>query len=156
MVLPNVPALAIPWHPTLRRQLWAAVAPWFAYGIFACGVTLTRSRHRTATLWAGNKSIQRPGTLDLSDDGLVATDVAVTAHYRWPHLVGYRETAHLLLLHTEDGGLVMIPKRAVPNPADEYLLRAMIQTHIAAGAFLPREVTFPVRPIDHADAVPPG
>ena len=147
MLLPNVPALAIIWHPTHLRLLWAAVAPWFAYGGFACVVGLTRPRHTAAVLWAGQRSLGRPGVVELSDDGVAVTDANVEARCRWQHFVRFRETNSLIVLDTEDGAPLMIAKRALPNPADEDVLRRLIQAHVASGSFLPREVAFPVVPV---------
>ncbi len=147
MVLPNVPALAVAWHPTLRRVLWAAVAPWFAYMVYASAVVLTRPRHTAAVVAALTRSLRRPATVDVSDDGITSTDGVVDARYRWPHLVRYRETAHLLVLLTEDGGPLILPKRALTGPAGEDQLRALLQTHVASGTFLPSGAAFPVVPV---------
>ena len=144
IILPNVPALAVHWHPTPRRVLWAAVAPWFAYLIFACGTVLARGRRTAALVWDVQRSIRRPVKLELNDDGVVATDPAIEQRFRWPHIASYRETANLLLLETEDTVTLILPKRAVPDPAAEGHLRTLIQTHVANGAFLPRDAAWPV------------
>ncbi len=147
LALPLVPALAVQWHPTLHRTLFAAVAPWLAWRAFSAATTLAGPRQAAAVLWATHPSLRRPGTVQLDEDGVVLTDAVVEHRYRWPHVVRYRETAGLIVLVTEDGGLVMLPKRAVPNPADADVLRRLIAAHVPAGAFLPPDAAFPVVPM---------
>jgi hypothetical protein len=143
MILPNVPALAIHWHPTPRRVLWAAVAPWFAYLMFTSAVVLAHARRSAALMWDVQGSVRRASTLQFSDDGIIVADRHVEQRFRWPYVVRYRETDNLLLLDTEDTLTLILPKRVIPDPATEGGLRTLIQRHVAAGAFLPRDPEWP-------------
>jgi hypothetical protein len=53
----------------------------------------------------------------------------------------------VLRLITEDETSIIIPKRAIPDPATMIALRSIIQTKIVTGTFLPGEARFQVLPI---------
>ena len=84
----------------------------------------------------------RAKAADVTDAGVQTTDGLCDTVWRWPAIVRYRETANLLVLTTEDARQLILPKRFYP--ADEESLRAVIQTHVAQGTFLPRATAFPV------------
>jgi hypothetical protein len=80
-------------------------------------------------------------TAELSDGGLQITAGASDTRFRWPMVARYRETPSLLLLTLDNTGVLLLPKRCVP---DVNALCAVIQTHVATGTFLPRDAAFPV------------
>ena len=80
------------------------------------------------------------------DEVTVDNDLSMT-RIKWQGFDRYRETANLILLITEDDAKLIIPKRAIPDPATMDALMSLIQTSIPKGQFLPREMRFPVVPL---------
>ena len=134
---------AIWWTPTDGEVLTAAASPWLLYLLLVRVVNRNPSTLLGGRLWSAVRSAGRTRSVAVSPDGVTADDGTTADRCGWPYFVRYRETDHLLLLVTEDGSLMILPKRAV-NAAGEAELRSLIQTHVAAGTFLPREVRFPV------------
>ncbi len=140
------PPVVVTWWPTPTATMWAAFTPW---AVLFVGVMVAfglggprRAARRTAAAspdWAG------PWTVDVTPVGVRFDGERTDTHYRWPAIAGYRETDGLLVLTLRDRRTLLLPKRAVAaDPDGEAELRSLIQTHVAAGSFLPREARFPV------------
>ncbi len=143
LVLWDQPWAVIPWHPDPTTAVWVGLTPWVA------ALVLFRAIHggvrRAARRrWATTPSLHRPISAEVSDAGVSTTDGVTDNLYRWPAVVRYRETANLLLLTLEDARVLALPRRAFGGPEAEIAVRGLVQTHVAAGTFLPRERAFPV------------
>lgn len=140
----DVPAVAVHWTPTPTAAVWAGVAPWVVAVVVVFALGGWFNRGAAARLWAATPACRRPLAVDLSDAGIATADGVTDTLYRWAGVIRYRETDHLLVLTLEDARVLILPKRAVPDAPAEDRLRGLIQTHVAAGTFLPRTAAFPV------------
>ena len=143
--LPLYARWAVWWTPTDGEVLCAAVSPWLLYLALVRLVNRNPSTLLGDRLWSTVRSAGRQRSLVISTDGVTSDDEATATRCQWSYFVRYRETNHLFLLVTEDGGVTMLPKRFVATtPGGEAEPRSLLQTHVAAGTFLPREPRFPV------------
>ncbi len=138
----RLPTVAVTWYPTPAAAVTAGALPWAVVAGVGLIRIFTGVRRTARGQWANTPNAGRPATVDVTADGVRRTTEAVDVLYRWPAVVGYRETPNLLVLTLEDGQAVLLPKRAYSGGEAE--LRSLIQTHVAAGTFLPREARFPV------------
>jgi hypothetical protein len=146
LILPNVPALAVYWHPDPGMIEMAAFAPWIVFVFVLIGLNRLNRRWAVHKLFAQQRSIRRPIKLEATESQLAIDDGLNYFRYDWSTFDRYAETENLLKLVTEDETALLIPKRAMPDLADLDMLRGLIQTKIARGTFLPRDPRFPVLP----------
>jgi hypothetical protein len=145
-VLANIPAAAIPWHPSPGMVMWAGFSPWIAVSVFLLVVSRI-NRNRSATIaWFRARSLQRPIQLEVTAEAVETDNGLMKCRWRWTGFIRYRETKNLIILVTEDQTQLAIPKRAVAETATLDALYALIQNSIDSGDFLPRESRFPVLP----------
>ena|SRR5947209_8678640 len=58
--------------------------------------------------------------------------------------LSYLESQNLLTLYTRDLGMQIVPRRAFAEPGSFERFCGLVQTHVAAGQFLPRQSGFAV------------
>jgi heme/copper-type cytochrome/quinol oxidase subunit 2 len=146
IVIPNVPAFELDWHPSPGTALWVGYTPW----IFASMVGLLLGplgRRRGAVQdWYRTRSLQRNYQLDINAEQLEIDTGSSHFRWKWNAIDRFRETKNLIVLITEDEQQLLVPKRAAEDPATLDALYALIQNSVSNGEFLAREVRFPVLP----------
>ena len=147
VLLPNIPALAVPWSPTSGTALWVAFAPWIGTAVVLSWVGKSAARRAADRVWVTTPAARLPTVMDVSTDGVRTVNASSETLYRWAMVARYRETANLLVLALDDGRSLLVPKRAVPDGPAEDELRGLIHTHVAEGTFLPRQAAFAVLPV---------
>jgi YcxB-like protein len=144
-LLPAVwPQLSIGWNPSDANQLCAALVPWTIYFGLIRVVYARRRKRRVDEAWAKTRSAHRTNKIEVTQSGVSADDGMVAHRYQWSHFLRYGETAKLLLLTTEDGQLLIIAKRAVPDGPAMDELRMLTSENIKEGSFLNSAKAFPV------------
>ena len=78
--------------------------------------------------WRGNRALQGPMALTITDEGLAVRSQHSTVTHSWSAFVKYRETPNLFLLHSSSQVAVIVPKRALGDDADVQQFRQ----HLAA------------------------
>lgn len=92
------------------------------------------ARHRNLSLREGG-SYLGPRTFTLDADGLRIEGAHGMTLTRWPVIVEVSETAQTLLLWTDPGAAIMVPKDAFASDADRAAFVALVEARIGgAGA----------------------
>jgi hypothetical protein len=140
------PVFNVDWRPEPAMIEIVSFGPWILLIFIA--VLMGRFTRRTAAinLFARQRSARRPTTMQATADHLTVDDGSSFHRWHWVAFDRYQETKNLVNLITEDESMLIIPKRAVPDPGDLDALRGLIQTKISRGTFLPRDHRFPVLP----------
>jgi hypothetical protein len=118
--------------------------PWIiVIGLIIVLVSTIR-RRGTQILFDSNPTFRRKHTLRMDVEGIFNDDGVSANLYRWPCFRSVWETQRLLVLDDEGNRRHMIPKRAMPDPAQLDQARALIGTHVAHTQFLVTLGGFPV------------
>jgi hypothetical protein len=148
LLLPVIPSLAVYWHPDEGMLEIAAFSPWIAFIFILVFLNRLNQRWAFQKSFAQHRSMRRPIKLELDETHVTTNDGLNLFRYDWSAFDRYQETKNLLKLVTEDEKMLIIPKRAMPEGTELDALRALVQTKIAKGEFLPRDHRFPVLPLD--------
>jgi len=144
MVADEHSRISVYWAPTPGEQLLWSYGVWGIAVAIVVVVTSWSGRRTMRRTWNALQSYHRPKRLEFDDSGFIMTDDAGEHRIRWCGLARYRETDNLLLVYDENSQRWIFPKRAFTDPAEMMHFRALLQTHIAVGQFLPQESAFPV------------
>lgn len=95
--------------------------------------------------WNRQVFLHRPYSLQADETGIELSEPMSNQHYKWGYLVGYRETANLLLLYSSTLTPWAIPKRAFSGDQLNSF-KALIANNIPEGQFLTETQGFQVLP----------
>ena len=104
--------------------------PWVVVFAVIWLVSFLLLRRAGNSEWASTAGVARRQVVDIWPDRLVMWDAAHRAEYLWPYFIAFRETKNLLLLYPYDASTRIIPKRALPDPAQLDWLRGMLRQTI--------------------------
>lgn len=140
---------ADPW-PLLARLnrgelLMIALSPWAADVLLLVVLLWTQKRWGPRAQWNAKPSWRREKVLVVDEAGFTLIDSHSRVEYRWAYFLKSRETANLLVLHSEDNLMHLIPKRAIPEGELDHA-RALIHNGIPDSQFLVKPGGFAVLP----------
>jgi hypothetical protein len=138
------PRLEIAWTPTEGQVLWASFCPWFLYFAIVRPIISLRRRRLVDKTWEAMSSLRRENRLEISPEGIVSDDGLAETRFKWGYFGKYGEAKNLLLLFTQDGSPLMIPKRAVADDRAMDQLKMLISENIAEGEFAKKQNAFAV------------
>ena len=95
--------------------------------------------------WNAKPTWRRAKVMMLNEAGFSLIDSHSRLEYLWIYFLKARETANLLVLHSEDNLIHLIPKRAIPE-AELNHARAFIQNGVPNSQFLVKPGGFAVLP----------
>jgi hypothetical protein len=137
----------VEWRPTRYQALMVGFAPWIVVLVAMVPFFNWYVKETRRLMWEQSPGLHRPHVLEVSDEGVVNSDTHGSSTYRWAAFVRFRETENLYILVLENSQFLMVPKRAISDPAMVMGFRAMIQSRIPEGYFLtPTQGAFPVLP----------
>ena len=126
-------------------------------------VVITQLQPRLARrAWQSQANLQLPQRCEFSEMGMRSAAANSSSQYAWTYFQGFKETSNLFLLYPSSLIFHIIPKRAFSNEHELARFCGLLQNHVRAGIFLPRQDGFimqsrpaaiPAIPLDQA-AVP--
>jgi hypothetical protein len=133
--------------------------PWIAWlflviNLFRWQTARVKKRQVGEPLNNENVLLLQHQHVDVSDEAFVIHNPLVAHRFAWAYFVSYLESENVLTLYTRDLGMQVVPKRAFKEPGSFERFCGLVQTHISAGQFLPRQSAFsviapvPALPID--------
>ena len=103
-------------------------------------------------MWAGQATLQRAKTADISAEGLCISDAVSRLEYRWQAFAGWRETKTLFVIFLSEYQVIFLPKHAFDSPEKVEAMRALaglIQSPAASAFPVVQTHPPPPLPADH-------
>ncbi|HEX4792499.1 MAG TPA: YcxB family protein [Humisphaera sp.] len=144
----NLPT-APDWRPDLVHLLFVLFGPWIVWlflvvMLFRWQTARVKKRQAGELFTVEGSTLLQQQHLEASDDGITVSNPLAAHRYAWTYFVSYLESQNLLTLYTRDLGMQIVPRRAFAEPGSFERFCGLVQTHVAAGQFLPRQSGFAV------------
>jgi hypothetical protein len=140
---------ADPWpllaRPDRGELLMIALSPWAADVLLLGVVVWTQKRWAPRSQWNAKPAWRRDKVMIVDEAGVSLIDSHSQTQYCWAYFSKARETANLLILHSEENLMHLLPKHAIPEGELDQV-RALIHNGIPDSQFLVTPGGFAVLP----------
>ncbi len=100
-------------------------ASWLFLTATVLVVTVVNQRALRKSMWAGQATLHRAKTADISAEGLCITDAVSRLEYRWQAFAGWQETKSLFVIFLSQYQVIFLPKHAFESAEMLDAMRAL-------------------------------